>query len=420
MAEDVPIVQEDDDQLAKRKIQAIPLEKSPADIPPPAIAMPASQAPVLPAPQVARPELVNKSGQAIPVGRHAAIPGYVNPDTNGEPGLFNPPHPVGVAQLASKAENINNPFLRALAKVGAVGARALDTAGSIVAPGVAAAIPGTTQNQAVKIGGEQKREAQQTKEGLEKAQTGEATAKAGEANRADPKLGAPEEQAFAYLLTQNDPATNKPYTPMAAFSAAQQAKQDVKPVPEGQQPVSDANQINQINAERAQQWHVMHPDQPLDGSYMAKVGDTKDSIKEQDERFGRLGTAEGTAAQREATKTQRDQAEADRKANQAEGEANRKSQQGTALKEKAITYWQPALDSAERVNVMAKNYREGVDNHNQQAMLSLLSNHLGMTMGLQKGARLNQALITEAQKSAPWFRAWRPNSTRTAISPASP
>ena len=39
----------------------------------------------------------------------------------------------------------------------------------------------------------------------------------------------------------------------------------------------------------------------------------------------------------------------------------------------------------------------------QQAMLSLLYNHMGMTMGLQKGARMTQALIQEAQKSQPWL-----------------
>jgi hypothetical protein len=37
-------------------------------------------------------------------------------------------------------------------------------------------------------------------------------------------------------------------------------------------------------------------------------------------------------------------------------------------------------------------------------MLSLLANHLGMTMGLQKGARMNQALIEEAMKTRPWLQ----------------
>lgn len=70
----------------------------------------------------------------------------------------------------------------------------------------------------------------------------------------------------------------------------------------------------------------------------------------------------------------------------------------------AFKSYSPALDSAERFNVMTKNYEDAIKNHDQQAMLSLLANHLGMTMGLQKGARLNQAMISEAQKSTPWLQ----------------
>ena len=66
--------------------------------------------------------------------------------------------------------------------------------------------------------------------------------------------------------------------------------------------------------------------------------------------------------------------------------------------------YQPALDSSERFNVMAKNYEDAIKNHDQQAMLSLLANHLGMTMGLQKGARLTRDIIREAQESRPWLQ----------------
>jgi hypothetical protein len=75
-----------------------------------------------------------------------------------------------------------------------------------------------------------------------------------------------------------------------------------------------------------------------------------------------------------------------------------------ATKEKVLTYWQPTLDSAERANVMSKNYVDATQNHNQQAMLSLLANHLGMTMGLQKGARMTKDIIREAQQSQPWLQ----------------
>lgn len=66
--------------------------------------------------------------------------------------------------------------------------------------------------------------------------------------------------------------------------------------------------------------------------------------------------------------------------------------------------YQPVMDSAERFNVMAKNYEDAVKNHDQQAMLSLLYNHMGMTMGLQKGARMTKDLIHEAEQSQPWLQ----------------
>lgn len=56
--------------------------------------------------------------------------------------------------------------------------------------------------------------------------------------------------------------------------------------------------------------------------------------------------------------------------------------------------------SQSRIDVMQKSYDAAIaDPANQQAMLNLLSNHLGMTMGLQKGTRMNQALIDEAMRS---------------------
>jgi hypothetical protein len=57
-------------------------------------------------------------------------------------------------------------------------------------------------------------------------------------------------------------------------------------------------------------------------------------------------------------------------------------------------------DSQSRMDVMSKAYQDALrDPGNQQAMLNLLANHLGMTMGLQKGARLNQSIIDEAKRS---------------------
>lgn len=40
----------------------------------------------------------------------------------------------------------------------------------------------------------------------------------------------------------------------------------------------------------------------------------------------------------------------------------------------------------------------------QQAQLSIVANHIGMTLGAQKGARINQAVWNEATESAPWLQ----------------
>jgi len=76
---------------------------------------------------------------------------------------------------------------------------------------------------------------------------------------------------------------------------------------------------------------------------------------------------------------------------------------GLQSREEGLKIYQPALDSEERLKVMRQNYVDGLKG-DQQAQLSLLANHLGMTMGLQKGARLNQAIVSEAQQSRPWLQ----------------
>lgn len=78
--------------------------------------------------------------------------------------------------------------------------------------------------------------------------------------------------------------------------------------------------------------------------------------------------------------------------------------QDTAQKAQVFKVYQPVMDSAERFNVMADAYEKAIKDHDQQAMLNLLYNHMGMTMGLQKGARMTQDLIREAQQSQPWLQ----------------
>ena len=77
---------------------------------------------------------------------------------------------------------------------------------------------------------------------------------------------------------------------------------------------------------------------------------------------------------------------------------------GREEKNDLLKAYQPTLDSAERMNVMTESYERAIKDHDQQAMLNLLANHLGMTMGLQKGSRLTKDIIHEAQQSQPWLQ----------------
>lgn len=88
-------------------------------------------------------------------------------ENKGEQARLKPiaPHPVtsGVASLWGKADNIHNPILRVIGKIGAAGARAADTIGSIAAPGAAAMIPGSTMNHVMN----ENRERRQNTEDIE-------------------------------------------------------------------------------------------------------------------------------------------------------------------------------------------------------------------------------------------------------------
>jgi hypothetical protein len=78
--------------------------------------------------------------------------------------------------------------------------------------------------------------------------------------------------------------------------------------------------------------------------------------------------------------------------------------QDRLAKNDVLKAYQPTLDSAERMNVMTESYEKAVKDHDQQAMLNLLANHLGMTMGLQKGSRITKDIVNEAQHSQPWLQ----------------
>ncbi len=59
--------------------------------------------------------------------------------------------------------------------------------------------------------------------------------------------------------------------------------------------------------------------------------------------------------------------------------------------------------SLDRMVTMDKNLEAGLKG-DQQAMLSLVTNHIGMTLGAQKGARITRAAFDEAVASTPWLQ----------------
>jgi hypothetical protein len=61
--------------------------------------------------------------------------------------------------------------------------------------------------------------------------------------------------------------------------------------------------------------------------------------------------------------------------------------------------YQSAID---RTKTMDSNLRDALTG-DQQAMLSLVANHIGMTLGAQKGSRINKAVWEEAIQSTPWL-----------------
>lgn len=61
-----------------------------------------------------------------------------------------------------------------------------------------------------------------------------------------------------------------------------------------------------------------------------------------------------------------------------------------------------AREAQTRLKIMQQNAAEAYQG-NQQAMVSLLMNHIGMTLGAQKGTRVAKSVIDEARQSAPWL-----------------
>lgn len=91
------------------------------------------------------------------------------------------------------------------------------------------------------------------------------------------------------------------------------------------------------------------------------------------------------------------------KATRAFANANKESKADSTTRTSVFNAYSPAIDSAERFGLMA-DAAEKAKKGDQQAGLALLSNHLGMTAGLQKGMRITKGMYEEAINSRPWLQ----------------
>jgi hypothetical protein len=313
---------------------------------------------------------------------------------------FKKAHPWG--SMVSEHPGIMGKILHGLATAGNI-------AGDIVAPATMANIPGTQMNTRIQSAGNMK-------------QLAAANATEAKANPAI-KIGTTnDEQTMNDLLHGNnggprlDPQ-GVPYTSMSANQAIAQGHQDVKPEDQGKTPVGDAGVTQHgqqlktleqgMTPEQATAFDAAYGVQPTDSNAIAtkRLEDGKASAQlsgaERDRKIARDTAASNLTGQREIAAATRAT---------AEGHKN-KAEDVAARKEVAKIYGD-SQTSAERTNIMTKNFTDALPasdprhtgaGNDQQAMLSLLANHLGMTMGLQKGARLTQTIIDEAAKSQPWL-----------------
>lgn len=120
----------------------------------------------------------------------------------------------------------------------------------------------------------------------------------------------------------------------------------------------------------------------------------KDQMAEQDKRQqAGFGEQEKLQGMRDAASDRR-QAASDARRDHADN----MKWQGVASKR-----YETAMDAEQRLSRMEASYKEATTKGDQQAMLALLTDHIGMTLGLQKGARITKDILNEATQSQPWL-----------------
>lgn len=326
-------------------------------------------------PPVARPLVTNGSPRAAQEQLlQSRISTYEHPDP-AQPGFW---HRLG--HIAAKVGNI---------------------AGDVFAPATMALIPGTDLNRAVghaanirELAGLQREDQQDqddaSRRNLEGAQAAHEAAET-------QQLENPNDWSVLPATTQGLFIRNTKTGELRPLSFNGQPLTPYEKPPQTEDSQLLGDQATSLQKGLQDRWQVLHPGQALPPQYALSPTMSVGGYKRLD---GLLSGEESALGQRQ----NHEDAMANAAATRAVAEGNRDQKADAATKKAVYTAYQPSLDSAERFGVMAQNYIDAVKDHDQQAMLSLLANHLGMTMGLQKGARLTKDIIREAQESRPWLQ----------------
>jgi hypothetical protein len=143
--------------------------------------------------------------------------------------------------------------------------KGLDVAGSILMPHAMAVIPGTRLNYAQNVGAAQNQVAQDVagqNNSLDQQYKQAQIIK--EQQPPQPKELTPEQQTMDALTSKTNPTTGKNYTPDEAFQEMTRIKENAKPPKEGDEPLTNADNIGKA-LERS--WQSGHPGQPLPTEY---------------------------------------------------------------------------------------------------------------------------------------------------------
>lgn len=307
----------------------------------------------------------------------------------------------GVASLWTKADNIQNPVLRVLGKIGAGAARAIDTAGMIAAPGIESAIPGTQGNAVMQrkaANADTERTAKQAQEQatLEHTQATTEDEKAQTAQRTAPKAPAPKEEKWdvfpGYTDSDGTPLMREENSGQVVRALDRQPPQAFKAAEKNEKPDSIDQQYNEAIArgDHAAAARLLQVKTDL-----AKAGQSPERPERPPRTMMVVPQPDGSQKVIEVTPNMTIPGNAAKP-----GEAASASRKDISAHDKAYVQPAEAVEKSYQMSDQAyKEYQaakaEGKDLPTGAQSMVQLSTHLSTTFGNVKGARITKDMIQE-------------------------